>query len=99
MLSWGSILRVLARSRVDAILPFSDRTNLLFLQPAKAHRSRPPLPQFRSVSKASETTAVAQSWCSFPRCSDRSHQGKATKSRQMGHDRQIGLRRESHAYD
>ena len=73
---WGSILRILTRFQVAAILPFSDRTNLLFLQPARAHRSRLPLPQSRPLGKVSETRAVAQTWCSFPRYSDRWHQAK-----------------------
>src|ERR1700760_4540883 len=99
MLSWGTTLRILPRFRVDAILPFSDKTNLLFLRSARVHRSRLRLPRSMSLGKASGTRAVAESWCSFPRCSDRSHQGKATTSRQRGHDTQNWLGWEADDHD
>src|SRR5271156_3781124 len=79
------------RIQVAAILPFPNGTNLLLGQQARAYRSRPRLPQFRFVRKASGTTGVARAWCSCPRCIDRWHQCKTTKSSQWGHDTQIGL--------
>src|SRR6201996_3922833 len=99
MLSWGTTLRILTRFRVDAILPFSDRTHLLFPRSARAHRSRLRLPRSVSLEKASGTRAAAQSWYSFPRHSDRWHQGKATKSRQRGHDTQNWLGWEADDHD
>src|ERR1700683_1789906 len=87
---WGLALRILMRFRVDAILPFPDRTHLLSLRSARAHRSRLRLPGAETLDKASGTRPVAQSLCSFPRRSDRWHRRKATKSSQRGHDTQKG---------
>ena len=49
------------------------------------------VPRSLPLDKTSGTRSVAQSWCNFPSHSDRWHRGKATKSRQRGHDTQIEL--------
>src|ERR1700759_1938929 len=78
--------------RIDAILPLSDRTNLLLAQPTRVHRNRLPLLRLLALCKAWETTAVAQPRCSFPPYSDICHPRKTTKSCRMGHDTQNRLR-------
>ena len=88
-LSWGSIFRILTQLRVDAILPLSDRTNLLFLRSARAHPRCLRSPEAVSPGRALGTGPPGtQPCCLFPIHSERWHRRKATKLRPTGHDMQ-----------